>query len=336
MYFIGIDVSASWLDLSIRSDGRKKGLSHRFDNDLKGFKALLKWVVGQIGTASLAQSVFILEHTGLYDLELTHFLHSKGLAYSHCNPVEIQYSLGIQRGKNDRIDAARIAQYGQEKGAAIVLSQPASKELITLHRLFSQRDLLVKNRTTLKNHNAVLKRLKSDFGQKRVIRRNERLIRAYNQEVRQIEAEFLKLMNQDPTLKQNYTLLRSVPGIGLINSVLLLIRTKNFRAFSTWRQFACYAGTAPFEHRSGSSIKKKSKVSQMANKRVKALLSRAAGTAVQHCFEFQAFYEKKLQEGKQPGWIFNAIRNKIISRVFAVIKRQTPYKQIDKIKAYAS
>ena len=63
----------------------------------------------------------------------------------------------------------------------------------------------------------------------------------------------------------------------------------------------------------------------MANKRIKTLLSNAATTSIQFNPEMRLYYERRISEGKSKMSTQNIIRNKIVSRVFAVIRRGTPF-----------
>jgi transposase len=106
-------------------------------------------------------------------------------------------------------------------------------------------------------------------------------------------------------------------------------------AFKNWRKFACYCGVAPFEYKSGSSIKGRTRVSHLANKKIKALLNMAALTAKKNDMEMRAYYDKKVKEGKNKMLVLNSIRCKIISRAFAVIQRNTPFVNVNKFKTAA-
>ncbi len=105
----------------------------------------------------------------------------------------------------------------------------------------------------------------------------------------------------------------------------IIITTNNFKKFDNWRKFASYSGIAPFSYQSGTSIKGRTKVSHLANKKVKALIHLCAISAIQHNPEMKKYYLKRIKTGKSKMSTINIIRNKLIARVFAVIKRQTPY-----------
>lgn len=95
-----------------------------------------------------------------------------------------------------------------------------------------------------------------------------------------VEQEMEKIINTSVLLAENYELLTSIKGIGMINAIVLLRVTDNFRRFSDPRKFACYCGVAPFEHTSGTSIRGKTRTSQLANREIKVYLTRAAITAM--------------------------------------------------------
>jgi len=122
-----------------------------------------------------------------------------------------------------------------------------------------------------------------------------------------------------------YQLATSVTGIGLQTAAYLLLYTNCFTSFNQWRQLACYAGTAPFEHSSGSSIRGRTRLSKVGNMKIKALLSNGASAAIQSENEFSSYYYRKIAQGKAKMIALNGVRNKMLSRVFSVVNRGTPY-----------
>lgn len=131
----------------------------------------------------------------------------------------------------------------------------------------------------------------------------------------------------DPNVKQNFSLLTTIKGVGDVIATATIVKTKNFTAFKNGRKFCCYCGSAPFDHSSGKSIRKKTRISHLADKTMKTLLTMGARTAIQHDKELKAFYERRLAMGKSKNSTINIVRNKIILRMFAVINRQTPFIQ---------
>jgi transposase len=243
------------------------------------------------------------------------------------NALKISKSLGLRRGKDDQIDVKDICQFAFEKRDTIQPSNLPKPLIVNLKKLLSRRDFLVRHKqsldVTLNDQDSALEPdlfsiLKS---------RNNALIEEYKNQIKEIEEMIDKLMEEDEQMKTNYALAKSVVGIGKITAAYLIALTENFTSFSNGRKFACYGGVAPFPNRSGTRIGK-TKVSQMANKKIKSLLSNGVNAAVMYDNEIHIYYKRKLAEGKEKGVVLNAIKNKLIHRVFAVINRQTPYVKI--------
>lgn len=105
----------------------------------------------------------------------------------------------------------------------------------------------------------------------------------------------------------------------------MIAYTDGFHRFTDPRELACHAGVAPFERSSGSSVRGRTQVSHQANKTLKTLLHMAALANVQRAGELQVYFRRKVEEGKKPILVVNAIRNKIVHRVCAVIRNSKPY-----------
>ena len=138
-----------------------------------------------------------------------------------------------------------------------------------------------------------------------------------------IEKKMKVIIANNEQLKVQYELVKSIPGVGEQTAIYFIIATKGFKAFKTWRKFACYSGVAPFEYSSGSSVRGRTKVNHLADKKMKSLLQMCAMTTIKYDPQLKEYYQKKKKEGKNGMLILNNIRCKIISRVFAVINRQT-------------
>lgn len=118
---------------------------------------------------------------------------------------------------------------------------------------------------------------------------------------------------------QQYKVVSSVHGVGKVLATELIIITNEFKRFFSAKQLACYAGVVPFEHSSGSSIRGKTRVSRLANMRLKSLFHMAAIACLRKGNELYEFYQKKVALGKSKMAVINAIRNKIIHRIFACV-----------------
>ena len=136
-----------------------------------------------------------------------------------------------------------------------------------------------------------------------------------------------------PEWKTNYKLIQTVRGVGPVIARYLIIFTENFTRFATYRKFACYAGIAPFEYASGSSVRGRTRVHSCANKQLKSSLNIAAMNAIKINGVYKQYYQRRQKEGKNNMSTLNIIRNKLLAQIFAVVKRQTPYVDLYKFAA---
>jgi len=91
--------------------------------------------------------------------------------------------------------------------------------------------------------------------------------------------------------------------------------------------------TLPFEHQSGTSIKGRTRVSSLSNKQLKKLIHMVAICACAYNPEMKSYYNRRVSEGKNKMSTLNVIRNKIISRMFAVVNRGSGYVDLMKYAA---
>jgi len=316
--FIGADLSKKTIDLACHST--KAHL--RVENSMKGFSRIIRWLKQQ--RIMITDAMVIMEHTGLYSWHLEAFLFQNGIRYCKVSSLEIKRSGGLVRGKTDKIDAVRIAAYGAEKREKLRPETPSSAALQRLKMLQCSRDQLVKQRAGLKNIVEEFRNIGLD--NKDIILESQlKVLQVLNEEIKKLEEEMECVIQQDKLMAKNYQLLLSIKGVGKVLAMATLVKTGNFTRFSNGRKFACYCGTAPFEHSSGTSIKGKPRVSHLADKDMKTLLYLAAMTAVQYNKELKAFYQRRVAQGKTKMSTLNIVKTKIIDRMFAVIHRQEVY-----------
>lgn len=319
-HIIGADLSKKTIDLFCHLI--KKHI--RIDNCLSGYKELLKWI--QQHQINASELMIVMEHTGLYSFCFEKFLQQHQISFTKVNALAIKRSIGLVRGKSDKIDARRIAEYGFEKRSKLIAEVPTSSELQRLRLLHSTRERLVKQRASLLN---VLKEYSNIGLSKRdsIMRSQIRIIQSLEKEISKMEVEMNDIIKSNPSLQQNHQLLQSIKGVGKVLATAAIIKTKNFTRFTNARKFACFCGTAPFENTSGTSIKGKTRVSHLADKHMKTLLDLSAKTAIQHDKELREYYLRRTADGKSKMSTINIVRNKILYRMFAVIKRQTPFSE---------
>jgi len=163
-------------------------------------------------------------------------------------------------------------------------------------------------------------------GAELVRRACQKSLSSIDKEIEQIDKNLDDIIKDDAKLKELYNLAKSVPGVGKFTALFMICFTDEFSMYNNPKQLACYCGVAPFEHSSGSSVRGKTRVSHMANKVLKRMLHMGAMSVISRDPELRDYYQRKIAQGKNKMLVINAVRNKIIHRLCAVIKRGYEYK----------
>lgn len=315
---IGVDVSKETLDVFLICTS-----SHlQIANNKSGYIEFINHVHSL--SIELNELLVVMEHTGLYSYPFEKYLNENGIRFSKVSALEIKKSAGIVRGKSDKKDAQMIAEFAVKCFEKLSVSIPSQHNYL-LKALLGLREKLVTQKagftTSLKEQTEFMNVAKRST----LFNSQKQMIRTLEKEIFKVEQEIMKLIESDPNVKQNLDLLMSIVGVGFVIAVTMIVLTDNFTKFKDARKFACYSGIAPFEYSSGTSIKKRTKVSHFANKKIKALLDLGARSAIIHDPEMKQFHARRIKEGKHEKCIRNIIRNKLVYRMFAVINRKEPY-----------
>lgn len=323
----GIDVSKLTLDVFLYN----KKQHRQFANSQSGFELLQKWITTSIGDSG--DVIYCYEHTGWYCILLGHFLYNKDLFNCCINPLEIKRSMGFRRGKSDKTDAIEIARFAWLRKDELVATVPMPMKLIELQRLMSLREQLVKQSTGLKNLEkgmlVTMTKITGDVSLKVI----KQTLKQLELQIKKIEKCMEELIKTENEMQRNYKLSRSVKGVGRILAIQILLHTHNYSRFDSWRSFSAYCGLVPYPYQSGTSINGKNKTHSISDVKMKSLLSMSAISAIQHDAELKSYYHKRVDEGKHKMVALNIIRNKIVSRIFATVKRGTPYVELGKFAA---
>jgi len=211
--------------------------------------------------------------------------------------------LGISRGKDDKIDASKIARYAYRLRDEIIPYKLPSDELENLKRLFSLRNRLVKQRAGFKASFKEQKRVYRVKDNSILLGTQEKMIKYLAKQINTIQEEMHSIIKSNEKLLKQYSLITSITSIGPQTALSMIVLTAGFTKFKNWRKFASFSGIAPFPNRSGTSIKGKTKVSHLANKNIKGLLNLCSINAIQYNLEIKLYYEKKVAEGKEQPYV---------------------------------
>jgi len=316
-HFIGFDISKLTLDVSVLD---QKG-TQVFYAQIKNTRSDLAKLDKELTKKSIRIQTSLLcgEHTGVYGNHLRNWSEQRGFTLWLEQPLQIKRSQGIQRGKNDKIDAYRIAMYGFKNKTSYKPTIKQRDNVLLLKELLSHRRRLMKAKMQISQlltersfyEKEVLKAVKANMTHS---------LKGINLDLKETEKAIRKLLQEDAEFKRLYTIMNSVDGIGLISAAIILVASNEFKSIKDGKQFSCYAGFVPFEYNSGTSVRSKPRVSQMANKKVKTVLHMAAMSVIKIPGDLREYYLRKVGEGKNKMSVINAVRNKLILRVFACVK----------------
>lgn len=319
--FFGVDISKKTIDVTMLQNNLN--VHKQFSNDELGMQQLLSWVKAL--KVKTDETLFCMEATGLYCFTLTHFLVNNAIDTWIEHAAQIKKATALARGKNDKVDSLRIAAYASKNLERLRLWKPMNSALEKIKHLATLRDRIVE---TQKKLIVPIKEFE-DVGNvemaKILTKTIKKSIAALDTDLQNIEKQILKILNEDVVLARKYIHATSVVGIGFVTAINLMVHTNGFTQMTDVRKLACYCGVAPFEYTSGSSIRGKTKVHFMANKKLKCNLHMASLTAIKFDIDIKKYYERKCADGKNKMSVLNAVRNKLLARVLSCVNNEKVY-----------
>lgn len=323
--FVGIDISKEKLNLCYQKD-LKTILEEEVANDVKAIKKALRASCKAL-SVGLEDVLICAEYTGRYIYPLTVACQELDVFLWIDDPTRIKNSMGLTRGKNDTIDAARIAEYACRYSDKAVRYSVPDAALVSMKSLLSDREFLLIDKKRYQSQLTDQKRYMSPDDFKHKSKRWKDVISSIDKQIQAIDAEIDALITADPVLKRQKELLISIDGIGERIAVNMIAITGGFTRFQNARQFCSFAGLTPYRYDSGTSVRSKAKISKRANQTMKALLHLSAVSVATRMkgSEYRDYYERKLKEGKHVMCIMNVIRAKLVFRMFSVIRRDAMY-----------
>ena len=321
--FVGIDVSKEWLDFATFVPGPGITYNARCANTSAGIAKVFK-EIRKFCKAGSEELLFCLEHTGSYCARFLEFSGKLNLLVWQESAWKIKRTQA-PRGKSDVMDAARIAEYAYRYKDRVRLWIPEPEVIGRLRDLLALRERLI----TASNMLKVPKAEAVATGKKKAVadmsKFSDPAVKTLKKQINEVDAQIDELVAQNPGYQKNMELICSIPAVGRMTALSLILFTRNFTLFDDPRKLACYGGVAPFEYSSGTSVKGRTKVSHFANKDLKKIIHMAALSAIQYNPEMKAYFIRKVEQGKNKMSVINAIRNKLIHCIMAIIKRQSPW-----------
>lgn len=323
---IGVDVSKNTLDVALFRGKIDWNEGHvKVSNNESGYKELRKWL--RLKNAEKKRLRICMESTGLYTHDFRSWLEKENIIYYVVDPKLMHHFAppqsikGIRQTKNDKADAFRIAIYCSLFHDNMEPSKLPSAAYFKLKRLLAERRQYVKQSVLYRQQLSDIS-IYDSVGS-RIRKKNE--VENLRDNIKQTDAEMKAIIDTDPEIRRNYELLISIVGVGLVVAVTTIVLTENFTTFTNPRKYASYIAIAPFPHESGTSIRGATRVSKQGFRQAKADLSISVLSAITFDPDIKEYWQRKKAEGKHTGCVLNAIKFKIVLRMFAVVKRGKPY-----------
>ena len=309
---LGIDIAKSKFDVVFLVGDVKR---HRvFGNDEGGFEALLGWLGEHADSVQAC-----MEATGGYGDDLALFLHEHAIPVSVINPLRIK-AFGqseLVRTKTDKVDAGVIARFCRtQQPPPWVPPSPRVRELRALvRRCAALKEMRVKE----------LQRRAQGSASETVTASVNRTIAWLNTEIDLIAQVVIQVIETDEYLRRGYALLMSIPGLGAQSAAVLLAEVPDFRVFGHNKQITAFAGLAPQERVSGSSVRGRSHISKIGSSRLRAILYMCALSARRYNPILKTFADRLSEAGKPPKVILVALARKLLVLAYGVMKTGRPF-----------
>jgi transposase len=323
---LGIDVSKDSLDACLMQiDARHTNLT--VPNTPKGVHRLLAWASKQV-----EKYYVCLEATNVYGKCVAEASYLLGLPVSVVNPRQTHAfaQARLARTKTDPIDGELIAHFAR----AMMLEgrlprfEPLSAALQSLQALVRYREALVDQRVQVTNRLGTTEH--------RLIQKaDQKILRTIEQQIEKIEAEIEQQIVADPSIKESYEILTSIPGVGIVTASVLLSELQMDR-FDSPKQVAAAAGITPRARHSGTKTPSSQPISKMGNARIRKALYMAAVNAMQYNETIKTFAARLLEKGKAGKVVVVAVMRKLIHISFALMKNHQRFQPDHKIVKLAA
>jgi len=330
-FIFGVDVSKEWLNFCLKNKNLEILSEWRIDNTVEAILKFLNEFLANHSLEDFQDLILVMEHTGIYVQHLVNCCLSQGIRLSLVHATKISEHLGGKtkfEEKDDALDARRIAEYGIRFNDKLELWQANPTVLIQLKRLQAQRNRVMKaiHQLEVPLQESKLYDTKETYQMQVDLQADP--MEMLKQAKKNIEKKIDQLIKGDEVLKGLFKLLISVKGVGKVIAREVILTTKGFKDFTPiqGKAYARYSGVAPGPKQSGKK-KGKNKTPKRGNRKVKSLLTMGAISLIGTDSDLGRYYDRKIKEGKEHLMVINAMRNKLILRIFAVVRNQTTYQK---------
>jgi transposase len=322
LFCVGIDIAAETFVAQIlhRDNGEISG-SREFAQTPDAYEVFAAWIADH---HRVKRSIlFVMESTGNFSHKLCYWLHEHGYRVAIADAFRISRSDRPNHPKNDHADSRRIAEYGMRHFDQLTLWKPADPVLTRINKLLGMRELLVRINTMCRNQLYAMRFELSDQADLCDLLKEDITLR--RKKIMLIEKKIITAIKEHDRFHTAAVLICSVPGCGWLMAANLLVITDGQTDNLNHRSLANYLGIAPHEHTSGTSIRRRARTSRLGPPRMRKILFLASWTVRAHNPHFRLWYLEMIQKGKPKLSALNAIANKLLKIICAILRSKKTY-----------
>lgn len=325
-YFIGFDCSKKTLDYALVNGASQLLDQGQIENTTAAITKLVDNVLADV-ECPLDQVLLCAENTGLYSNRLKLAATQQNYSLWCEDALEIKLRSGRQKSKTDAIDAHLIACYSARyAGEAVVFTMPQEISL-KVKQISRQRTRLLQDIIAWKTRLAEELEFSLIKTDQEVMGLLKNHLKQGEKTLAKLDKKLTELVCSEPSTKRLYDITLSVPGFGLKNTITILAETEMYTKISNGKACSSYAGLSPHEHQSGTSIKRKARTSKACNKRLKTAVHLGAMSLIRRDNIYRRLYDRLRNKGKHHLQAVNAVRNKMVTVLFACIEKDNMYQK---------
>ena len=313
MAILGVDIAQETFDVTLIDEVGQKHQA-QFSNTPKGFRTLQSW----LGKREVVELHACLEATNVYWEELAEFLYGQGYQVSVVNPARTRgfAQSQMRRNKTDKEDSDVVADFCAASKPR--LWSPPSPPQRKLRALSRHREALGK--TLTQQTNRLSTRKDPD-----VRASLQMIIETLRTEIARLDDQIQTFIDHQPDFKEQQALLQSITGIGAKTAIKLMAEIYDLAEYENARAAAADAGLTPRHYESGTSVRRKAKLSKQGKGSVRGALYWPAITAIQHNPIVRDLAERLRARGKPKKVIIGAAMRKLLHLAYGVLSNKTPF-----------
>jgi len=334
--YAGIDVHKKSWDVSLYSEH----IALKRFNQPSDPKDLCKYLEKNYPGA-IYKAVY---EAGFCGFELCRQLNSLGVDTIIVNPADVPTTFKEKERKSDAIDSSKLAR-SLRAGLLTAIHMP-SKENLRDRSLLRTRDKLVRDQTRYKNRiksylNFMFIRAVEDFDMENEnwtkqfmlfledVAKDHSTVDFYLVQLKAIQNQIkvitkqLTDLSKDERYAHRYQLLKSIPGVGVLSAMAILLELEDIKRFKTNNDLASYVGITPTRHASGEKDYA-GKISYRGNKILKKYLVECSWRVVGADPEMALAYNNYCKRMKSNRAIIRIAR-KLLNRIKSILDNNRPY-----------